>query len=72
MTETSVTQPFFWIHGEADDFLNIDTHGAIVYANYSGIYKEAHRIPYAGHSTIQTTMGFSNYLNVIGDFITQH
>jgi pimeloyl-ACP methyl ester carboxylesterase len=68
----SVQQPFFWIHGEADDFLNINTHGAVVYANYQGIYKEAHRIPNAGHSTIETTMGFQNYLQAVGNFITEH
>lgn len=68
----TVTQPFFWIHGEADDFLNIDTHGAVVYGHYSGTYKESHRIPAAGHSTIQTTMGFQPYLKLVGDFITQH
>jgi pimeloyl-ACP methyl ester carboxylesterase len=68
----TVTQPFFWIHGEADDFLNIDTHGAVVYSHYSGTYKESHRIPAAGHSTIQTTMGFQPYLKLVGDFITQH
>lgn len=68
----SVTQPFCWIHGEADDFLNINTHGVVVYNNYQGTYKEAHRIPGAGHSTIETTMGFQNYINVVGDFITQH
>jgi pimeloyl-ACP methyl ester carboxylesterase len=67
-----VQQPFFWIHGEADDFLNINTHGAIVYNHYSGIYKEAHRIPDAGHGTIPETFGFQNYLNAVGDFITQH
>jgi pimeloyl-ACP methyl ester carboxylesterase len=67
-----VNQPFFWIHGEADDFLNINTHGALVYNNYNGTYKEAHRIPNAGHSTIETTMGFQNYSNAVGDFITLH
>lgn len=67
----SVTQPFCWIHGEEDDFLNIDTHGAVIYANHSGIYKEAHRIPKADHSTVPQTMGFKNYLNVIGDFIVK-
>lgn len=65
----SVTQPFFWIHGEEDDFLNIDTHGAVVYNNYQGIYKEAHRIAGAGHSSIPQTMGFLNYTNAVGDFI---
>lgn len=65
----SVQQPFFWIHGIDDDFLNIDTHGEVVYANYQGIYKEAHRIPGAGHSTIETTMGFENYLEKVLTFI---
>lgn len=65
----SVQQPLFWIHGEADDFLNINTHGALVYNNYHGVYKEAHRIPDAGHSTIETTMGFQNYLNAVESFI---
>lgn len=68
----SIQQPFFWIHGEADDFLNINTHGALVYNNYNGIYKEAHRIPNAGHSTIPATVGFENYLEILGSFITQH
>jgi pimeloyl-ACP methyl ester carboxylesterase len=67
-----VQQPFFWIHGEADDFLNIDTHGAVVYNNYQGTYKEAHRIPNAGHSTIPTTMGFQSYMKAVGNFITNH
>jgi pimeloyl-ACP methyl ester carboxylesterase len=67
-----VQQPFFWVHGEADDFLNIDTHGAVVYNNYQGTYKEAHRIPNAGHSTIPTTMGFQAYLNAVGNFIINH
>jgi len=67
-----VQQPFFWIHGIADDFLSINTHGEIVYANYNGTYKEAHRIPGAGHSTIQTTMGFQDYLNAVSNFIFTH
>ncbi len=67
-----VQQPFFWIHGEEDDFLKIDTHGAVVFNNYTGTYKEAHRIPNAGHSTIPNTLGFQNYLNAVGDFITKH
>jgi alpha/beta superfamily hydrolase len=66
----SVSQPFFWIHGEADDFLNIDTHGQVVYDNYSGIYSEAHRISGADHNSIETTMGFQSYMDAIGDFIT--
>ncbi len=64
-----VKQPFFWIHGEADDFLSIETQGGVVYNNYTGSYKEAHRILGAGHSTIQTTMGFQNYLSAVKSFV---
>ena len=67
----SVSQPFFWIHGVADDFLNINTHGEVVYSHYQGNYKESHRISGAGHSTVPQTMGFLNYTNAIGDFITR-
>lgn len=67
-----VQQPFFWIHGINDSFLNINTHGQVVYDNYNGTYKEAHKIPGADHSTIQTTMGFESYLNAVKTFITQH
>lgn len=68
----NVQQPFFWIHGENDDFLNINTHGAVVYNNYNGTYKEAHRITGAEHSTIPQTVGFREYLTWVGEFITQH
>jgi len=64
-----VQQPFLWIHGEADDFININTHGVVVYNNYNGSYKEGHRIANAGHSTIETTLGFQEYLQIIGNFI---
>jgi pimeloyl-ACP methyl ester carboxylesterase len=68
----TIQQPFFWIHGEADDFLNITSHGQVVFDNYSGSYKESHKIPNAGHSTIPATFGFSNYTNAINTFITTH
>lgn len=67
-----VQQPFFWIHGEEDDFLSMKTHGQVVYNNYLGNYKEAHKIAGAGHGTIQTTMGFAEYLKRVNNFITQH
>lgn len=67
----SVSQPFCWLHGEADDFLNVDTHGQVVYDHYHGTYKEAHRIPGAGHSTVPQTMGFSSYSNTLLNFMTR-
>lgn len=67
----NIQQPFFWIHGEDDNFLNIDTHGAVVYNNYNGTYKEAHRITGAGHGSIPQTVGFQDYLQRVGEFIAQ-
>ncbi len=64
-----VQQPFFWIHGTDDDFLAMETQGEVVYRNYRGVYKEAHRITGANHSDIPNTMGFDNYLKAVVDFI---
>ncbi len=68
----NVQQPFFWTHGIADSFLQITTNGQLVFDNYQGTYKEAHKIPNAEHSTIETTWGFSSYSNALLTFITQH
>lgn len=63
-----VNQPLLWIHGESDDFVNIQ-HGALVYANHTGNYKVAIRIPNAGHSTCPQTLGFENYMEEVLRFI---
>jgi pimeloyl-ACP methyl ester carboxylesterase len=66
-----VTQPFFWIHGVDDDFLAMQTNGELVFKNYPGPNKEAHRIPGAGHSNIPNVFGFQNYLDAVGNFIVR-
>jgi pimeloyl-ACP methyl ester carboxylesterase len=65
----NVKQPLMWIHGTKDDFLEMETHGQLVYDNHKGAYKEAHKIEGAGHSTIQTTWGFKAYNKAVIDFI---
>ena len=65
----TINQPFCWIHGTNDNFLNINSHGEVVYKNYHGIYQEAHRIPGADHGEIPVKMGFDNYLNTLSTFI---
>lgn len=64
-----IQQPFCWIHGINDDFLNIETHGELVYAHYEGAYKEAHRVPAAVHNNVPKVMGYEAYLNVLSTFI---
>jgi pimeloyl-ACP methyl ester carboxylesterase len=65
----SVQQPFMWIHGMNDTFLNYKTNGLVVYNNYQGTYKEAHIIPGANHSTIEIYYGFTQYCNDLNTFI---
>jgi alpha/beta superfamily hydrolase len=65
----TIKQPFCWIHGTNDNFLNINTHGEVVYKNYNGIYKDAYRISNADHGEIPKKMGFDNYLNTLSNFI---
>jgi pimeloyl-ACP methyl ester carboxylesterase len=67
-----VAQPFLWIHGEADDFLNVNSQGQVVYDHHSGAYKEAVRVPAAGHSNVPNTMGFEKYLEAVNRFISRH
>lgn len=64
----NIQQPLLWIHGEDDDFVNIG-HGELVYANHSGDYKIAIRIPGANHGTCPQTLGFEVYAQHILDFI---
>ncbi len=67
-----VQQAFCWFHGEKDDYVKI-SNGELVYKNYQGIYKEAHRIPgaYHGHHGVPETMGLENYLDTVYQFITR-
>ncbi len=65
----TISQPFCWIQGTNDNFLNINTHGEVVYKNYKGLYQEAHRIDGADHGEIPVKMGFVNYLNTLSTFI---
>lgn len=65
-----VDVPFLWMHGINDSFLNINTHGEIVYKNYGGPRSEAKRIPGAEHGDLPNVMGFRSYNQAIVQFIT--
>jgi alpha/beta superfamily hydrolase len=64
--------PFLWLHGLADDFLSISTHGEVVYKNYGGEddNKTAIRVQRAGHSGIPSKLGFQIYKDsILGNFL---
>jgi pimeloyl-ACP methyl ester carboxylesterase len=66
-----VQQPFMWIHGTVDDFLNVKTQGEVVYNNYGGASKdkEAHLVGGAGHSNVPVYFTFPRYSQAVGNFI---
>jgi hypothetical protein len=65
-----VSQPFLWLHGEADDFLSVTTHGQVVSENYKGARQTVKRVANGGHSNVPTIMGYENYTRMVLDFIT--
>ena len=83
-----VEQPFLLIHGTEDAFLALETHGQVVYDNYSGVYSRFEKITGAGHSTIPqimydaayeqiydgnpTEIDVENYTELLLDFITHN
>lgn len=64
-----VNQPFLWLHGTNDNFLNYKTHGQVVYDNYKGLYKIKYMIEGADHGEVPEKMGFETYLKTLGEFI---
>lgn len=65
-----MNQPFLWIHGTKDDFLDYATHGKTVYDQYLGGCKTHLRVGGAGHSDIEEIAGFDAYLQQLNTFIT--
>lgn len=64
-----VNQPFLWLHGTSDLFLNYKTHGQVVYDHYKGSYQEKYLVDGADHGEVPKKMGFEKYLEVVGAFI---
>jgi fermentation-respiration switch protein FrsA (DUF1100 family) len=65
-----VVQPFLWMHGVNDSFLNINTHGEVVFKNYGGNSGVPIRVPRAEHGDLPKIMGFEEYNQAIVQFIT--
>jgi hypothetical protein len=57
-----------WLHGIEDDYVNIN-NGELIYGNYNGSYKEAHRVETAKHADIPAVMGFEAFMNTFQNFI---
>ena len=68
----TVSQPFLWIHGLKDNFLNYKTHGQVVYKNHHGVYKTSRLVEGADHGEVPAKMGFEAYLQVLGEFIRKN
>lgn len=64
-----VQVPFLWIHGRIDDFISMESHGEVVFANHTGV-KYACRVPGANHSDCPVLLGYKEYLKMMEGFIT--
>lgn len=67
----SINQPLLWMHGTDDSFLNITTHGELVYNNHNGAFKKGYKIAGAEHNNLPSIWGYSNYLQAIHQFLLQ-
>jgi pimeloyl-ACP methyl ester carboxylesterase len=65
-----INQPFLWIHGLNDLFLNYKTHGDVVYKNYKGVFSRKLMVEGADHGEVPEKMGFETYRKNLELFIT--
>ncbi len=64
-----IHQPFMWIDGIDDAFLNINTNGQVIFNNYHGIYGDAHKIAGGTHTNVPLVWGYQNYMSAVEAFI---
>ncbi|MCU0359106.1 MAG: alpha/beta hydrolase [Bacteroidia bacterium] len=64
-----VKQPFLWLHGLNDLFLNYKTHGEVVYKNYKGVFSRKIMVEAADHGEIPEKIGFEDYSKNLEAFI---
>jgi fermentation-respiration switch protein FrsA (DUF1100 family) len=64
-----VEQDFLWLHGTVDLFLNMNTHGEVVYKNHSGNYKKALRVNNGTHNDLPIKLNLESYLDELEKFI---
>ncbi len=65
-----VNQPFLWMHGLSDLFLNYKTHGEVVYKNYKGVFSRKLLVEGADHGEVPEKMGFEVYRANLASFIS--
>ncbi len=66
-----VHSPVLVIHGEADNFIDLEKNGAVVFKN-ANPPKQFVRVPGADHEGIPATMGADNYIKLVKNFILQN
>jgi pimeloyl-ACP methyl ester carboxylesterase len=63
-----VNVPLLWIHGMADSFLSMKSHGQLVYDHKPG-QKECVLVPGGEHETTPFVMGYQAYIDRLAAFI---
>lgn len=66
-----IEQPFYWLHGETDDFLAMLTHGFPIFENHNGEFKAFELVPEGNHGDTPFILGVDEYIASISAFIRQ-
>ncbi len=66
-----VNQDFYYIHGIADDFLALETHGRPMYNNYQGNFIQGVEVEGGNHGDTPFILGAAEYIKTIEDFINR-
>ena len=67
-----VKQPFLWIHGKDDNFLDYETHGKVVFKNYKGSDANSIEVDGGDHGDVPLVYGFEKYLEDVLAFIRDY
>lgn len=64
----NVTMPLFWMHGDEDETLYIETNGKPIWENHPGEVGYCIRVKGAGHTDIPKIIGYGRYIEILKDF----
>lgn len=63
-----VNQPLYWIHGIADDFLAMATHGQPIFDNHRGAFRFSEKVPEGNHGDTPFVLGLEPYIESLETF----
>jgi fermentation-respiration switch protein FrsA (DUF1100 family) len=66
---SKLQSPFLWMHGKEDKYLNIETHGQVLFDAYEGTVGVAYKVDGATHNDVPFKFGYKAYCDSLYKFI---